>query len=193
MNLPEISSLTDQQLHDIYQWPQSRSFRLNLVLSSAGEVSGTDGTSLSLTNEQDRRLLRIIRKDSDVIIVGGESVRTEGWFLPPHGNLFVLSRSGDLPWDSCPDRSRVFVFPSVASLVHNLSKSDLHILCEGGLKTSQLIAQHFGFDDIALSFTNTNTLGEIPPELTYGHQYINVSALSSAEHTMTFGFWRRGN
>ena len=186
-----ISDLSDDELSELYAWPQSRTLRLNLVLSSKNDVKGADRTSLSLTNKEDRRLLRIIRARADVVISGAESVRAEGWFLPPKGRLCVLSLSGQLPWETCPDRSRVFVYQSVEALIHGLTSNDTHILCEGGLVTAELLAHHYGFDELALSFSGTTFISTLPPVLTKDSLFDLTVQLKDTEHNMAFGLWRR--
>ncbi|MDH6533026.1 hypothetical protein M2119_001263 [Aurantimicrobium minutum] len=180
---------SDQALRDIYAWPDTQTFRLNLLATPDGIV-GPDGTSHSLTNPEDRRILRAIRAEADVVIVGAESVRTEGWFLPPHGRLMVLSSTGFLPWDTCPDSTRVFVAPSASAIVHNLAKTETRVLCEGGLETAKLIAERIGFDEIALSTTGD----DIPPMLSFLHiqdDFALASQLINSLHQMTFRYWRR--
>lgn len=193
MSAVDISDLSESQLEQIYAWPEIRTIRLNLVLSPTGSIAGLDGTSQSLTSQEDRRILRIIRKDADVVIIGGESVRKEGWFLPPQGKLFILSSSGNLPWENCPDPTKVSVFPTLTALLHNLAAKDERILCEGGMKTAELLASHWGFDEIALSFAESSQVQQIPASLSTGNYFDLVSELISPAEKMTFGFWRRGN
>ena len=92
-------------------WPQQRWFRSNILLDTAGQSAGADGTSQSLTRGRDRLLLRSLRADAHAIVTGGETVRREGWHFPPHGFLFVAS-NGDLPMAECahPERVKVFSF-----------------------------------------------------------------------------------
>lgn len=185
----ESNDQSDQALSEIYAWPETLTFRLNLLLTPGG-IAGPDGTSHSLTNSEDRRILRVIRADADVVIVGAESVRKEGWFLPPRGRLMVLSSTGALPWDSCPDTTRVFVAPSASAIVHNLADSETRVLCEGGLATAELIAERIGFDEIALSTLGT----DIPSEaefLRITDEFSLAAEFTDSVHHMTFRFWRR--
>lgn len=185
----ESTEQSDQALREIYAWPVSRTFRLNLLVTTDGIV-GPDGTSQSLTNSEDRRILRAIRAEADVVIVGAESVRKEGWYFPPHGRLIVLSSTGSLPWETCPDSSRVFVAPSASAIVHNLAETETRVLCEGGLATAELIAERIGFDEIALSSEN-----EFFPQavnfLRIRDEFTLVAQLKNSAHKMTFRFWRR--
>jgi riboflavin biosynthesis pyrimidine reductase len=187
----EISLLSDEQLSDIYAWPQVRSFRLNMLLDAAGSSAGIDGTSNSLTTHEDRRLLRIIRNRAHVVIVGAQSLRSEGWFLPPHGRLAVLSRSGNIPWDTCPDKSRVSVFPSPTALIHSLRKGETHILCEGGISTAKILNDTIGFDEIALSRIGDGDLSHLPEFVSNSPDLSLTSTLVDTENVMTFLYWRR--
>lgn len=187
----QIQDFSDAQLSELYAWPLSRTLRCNLVMNSENDVKGADGTSLSLTNEEDRRLLRIIRANADVVIIGASSIRAEGWFLPPQGRLCVLSFSGVLPWETCPDRSRVFVYQSVESLIHGLRQHETKILCEGGLVTTQLLAEHYGFDEIALSFSQSLSVSALPNMFVHDDEFDLVLEMQDIEHNMAFGLWRR--
>ncbi|MDJ1115437.1 dihydrofolate reductase family protein [Microbacterium dauci] len=70
--------------------------RLNMITTLTGTAAGTDGTSESLTNRVDRTILGIIRAAADVVVVGAQSVRAEGYVVPRRARLAVVSRSGDL-------------------------------------------------------------------------------------------------
>lgn len=70
--------------------------RLNMITSLNGAAAGGDGTSDSITSPVDRTLLRAIRDDADVVVVGAQSVRAEGYVLPRNAVLAVVTASGDL-------------------------------------------------------------------------------------------------
>lgn len=77
--------------------PDSREhLRLNLVSTLDGRAAGADGTSESLTSRTDRMILGVIRQLADVVLVGAESVRREGYVRPRHTALAIVSASGDL-------------------------------------------------------------------------------------------------
>jgi riboflavin biosynthesis pyrimidine reductase len=83
-------------LVNLYRPPREEWLRLNLIGSVSGSAAGVDGTSETLTNKTDRMILRIIRDLSDVVLVGAASVRAEGYFVPRHAALAVVTGSGDL-------------------------------------------------------------------------------------------------
>lgn len=187
----ESSTLTDAQLAEIYRWPGERTFRLNMLLTADGKAHGVDGTSQSLTSVEDRRILRFIRADADVVILGAQSIRSEGWFLPPRGRIAVLSHSGNIPWETCPDKGRVNVYPSIPALIHSLNELDRNILCEGGLETAAAIALQVGFDDIALTRIDDSSTPAIPESFGNAREYRCDKILTDESNKMSFQFWRR--
>ena len=70
--------------------------RLNMITSLNGAAAGGDGTSDSITSPVDRTLLRAIRDDADIVLVGAQTVRAEGYVLPATALLAVVTASGDL-------------------------------------------------------------------------------------------------
>jgi riboflavin biosynthesis pyrimidine reductase len=84
------------RLLDLYRPPAGSWLRLNLITSVSGSAGGSDGTSETLTNPADRRLLGVIRELSDVVLIGAESLRREGYLLPSRSRLAVVTGSGDL-------------------------------------------------------------------------------------------------
>jgi riboflavin biosynthesis pyrimidine reductase len=162
-----------------------------MVLAEDGSATGGDGTSRSLTSAEDRRVLRAIRSDADVVLVGAESIRTEGWFLPPRGRLVVLSSTGNVPWETCPELARVNAYPSISAFLHSLQSSEVNILCEGGITTAELVSNQIGFDHIALTRINPAAQDELPSFIHSAADYILEKCLTEAQSHMTFQFWRR--
>ena len=85
--------------------------RLNMITSLTGSASGSDGTSESLTSRVDRAILGVIRAAADVVVVGAQSVRAEGYVVPRSSRLAIVTASGDLTGhrlslgpDASPDR-----------------------------------------------------------------------------------------
>ena len=87
---------TRERLLELYRTPRQHWLRLNLVTSVSGSAAGSDGTSETLTSAVDRRILGVIRELSDVVLVGAESVRAEGYVRPKRAPLAVVTGSGDL-------------------------------------------------------------------------------------------------
>ena len=83
-------------LLDAYRPPRADWLRINLIASVTGSATGVDGTSETLSSRPDRRILGVIRELADVVLVGAESVRTEGYQHPRRSRLAVVTLSGDL-------------------------------------------------------------------------------------------------
>ena len=83
-------------LLELYRPPRRQWTRLNLITTISGSAAGSDGTSETLTNPADRRLLGVIRELADVVLIGAQSVRAEGFLLPRRTRLAVVTGSGDL-------------------------------------------------------------------------------------------------
>lgn len=84
------------RLLEFYRPPSLPWLRLNLITSVSGSAGGSDGTSETLSNPADRRLLGVIRELADVVIIGAESLRREGYVVPARSRLAVVTSSGDL-------------------------------------------------------------------------------------------------
>ena len=118
----EIDAGSDEgraALDDFYAYPRERWLRLNFIASVNGQAAGSDGTSDSLTNRVDRRILGTIRRLGDLVLVGAGSLRTEGYFLPKTAPLAIVTTSGDLTGHRIPDdvaAGRIIVLcPSAAA------------------------------------------------------------------------------
>jgi riboflavin biosynthesis pyrimidine reductase len=85
-----------------YTPPLKRWLRINLIASVNGAAAGDDGTSNSLTNRVDRRILGTIRRLADVVLVGAGSVRAEGYVLPRTAPLAIITGKGDLSGHRIP-------------------------------------------------------------------------------------------
>jgi riboflavin biosynthesis pyrimidine reductase len=93
----ELDAATSRdRLLELYRPPSLPWLRLNLITSVSGSSGGSDGTSETLTNPADRRLLGVIRELADVVIIGAESLRREGYVVPARSRLAVVTASGDL-------------------------------------------------------------------------------------------------
>ena len=83
-------------LLDAYRPPREEWVRINLISSVTGSARGVDGTSESLSSRPDRRILGVIRELADVVLVGAETLRTEGYQHPRNSRLAVVTVSGNL-------------------------------------------------------------------------------------------------
>jgi riboflavin biosynthesis pyrimidine reductase len=94
-------------LTELYEPDRRDWLRLNLITSVNGSATGPDGTSESLSNRTDRKILGVLRELSDVVLVGASTVRAEGYLRPRRSALAVVTRTGDLGGHRLePDGSR---------------------------------------------------------------------------------------
>jgi riboflavin biosynthesis pyrimidine reductase len=103
LSLDEESS--HEQLREWYSPDGERSCRLTLISSSSGRLTGSDGTSYSLSNPADRAILKAQRHSSDAIISGASTIRQEAVPIPAHAPLVVVTRSGNLEGHQVSDHS----------------------------------------------------------------------------------------
>lgn len=111
-------------LRERYARSEAAYVRLNMITTLTGAASGPDGTSETLTSRVDRAILGIIRAAADVVVVGAQSVRAEGYIVPRAARLAIVTSSGDLSGhrlalapDSPADRVLVLCPASVADAV----------------------------------------------------------------------------
>ena len=96
----------------LYRVPKADWLRINLVTSVNGNAADENGTSDGLSNRIDRKILGVIRRAGDVVLVGAATVRAEGYLLPRTAALAVVSASGDLAGHAIPagtEQGRVLV------------------------------------------------------------------------------------
>lgn len=101
--LPEPGERIDTDADDvrdrlaaIYEPPESRWVRINLIASVDGTASDANGTSEGLGNAADRKILGAIRAVSDTVLVGAATLRAEGMIIPKSTHLTILTATGRL-------------------------------------------------------------------------------------------------
>ena len=174
-----------------YAAPSAKWLRTNLVTSVSGSAGGADGTSKTLTNASDRRVLGVIRELSDLVLVGARSVRTEGYLMPRRSSLAVVTSTGDLSGHALRDEDLprvVIACPASAEEKVRETLGDVQILslgqeratagelidglrdlgyesivCEGGpALAGQLVAAAL-VDEICLTTSPVANGGALPP------------------------------
>ena len=201
-----IVALAPQEpsLESTYAWRASGTHvRLNMAVDQRGEFRDQDGLSTGFSSPLDRRLLKIIRSDADAIVVGASTIRAEGWNLPQQGTLFVLSRSGDLPWATCSDPTRVHLIVEGLTAQEIVDKlvQDGHrkILVEGGGIVATMFARENMFDDVCLTVRNRlvpPTKDDLSPALegllgAAAKRFMLTSAIAQPDAQSIFALWRR--
>lgn len=80
--LPSTSAaeLTDSDLEQAYAYPGERPWlRANMVMTADGGFSGPDGLTAAISGAADRHVFALLRRLSDVVLVGAGTVRAEGY------------------------------------------------------------------------------------------------------------------
>ncbi|HEV7172687.1 dihydrofolate reductase family protein [Pedococcus sp.] len=95
-------SLDRAQLTDLYAAPARRWMRANFVSTLDGAATGGDHRSGSINTEADHVVFDLLRRLSDVVVVGAGTVRAEGYPSlrvgdPAAPRLVVVSHSGAVP------------------------------------------------------------------------------------------------
>jgi riboflavin biosynthesis pyrimidine reductase len=157
----ETTAETRALLVELYAPLARATVRINMIASLNGSAVGDDGTSESLSNRTDRRILGVIRDSADVVLVGARTVRREGYLGPRASTLAIVTLSGDLtghrlgdaphpPLILCPASAVARVDTQLAGIAHEVavvqsptldaveivrtltSRGLTSIVCEGG-------------------------------------------------------------
>ena len=145
---------SDEELIAAYA-PEDRGvsmIRLNMVSSLDGAAT-LEGRSGGLGGEADQQMMMRLRMLTDVILVGANTVRVEGYQgsliddkaahwrqaqgLPPHPQLVVATRRGGAP--------------PLAELVARFRAENKQVLCEGGPHIFGQLAAMDAIDDLCLT------------------------------------------
>lgn len=102
------------RLLELYRPPRAEWLRLNLIAGVTGAAIGTDGTSETLSNPADRRILGVIRELADVVLIGASTLRTEAYLQPRRSRLAIVTLSGNLAGHRLPDSSPLVICPAAA-------------------------------------------------------------------------------
>lgn len=145
VGLTDIANLTDEQVLALYAFPPGPWVRMNFVASADGAAT-LGGVSGELGDAQDQRLLGLLRRPADAVMVGSGTLRAEGYGglrlgeaavawrrargLADHPRLVVVTRSLALD-------------PGAAFFVDAPAKP-LVVTCEDGLA-----GRVGGFDSVA--------------------------------------------
>jgi riboflavin biosynthesis pyrimidine reductase len=89
----DYASVSDQDLIDLYRYPPDPVLRANMVTSADGAAS-LDGASAGLSSAADRHVFALLRTLADVILVGANTARVEGYKPVRIRELWRHLRSG---------------------------------------------------------------------------------------------------
>jgi riboflavin biosynthesis pyrimidine reductase len=84
-----------------YAWPDSGYWvRAMMVMSLDGVITGPDGRSGSISSKTDRDIMKVVRQESDVVLIGAGTMRAERYGpMIGRSRIAIVSASLDLPWE----------------------------------------------------------------------------------------------
>jgi riboflavin biosynthesis pyrimidine reductase len=155
----------DVALDDAYAAP-ARWVR-GLFVSSVDGAVELDGSSDALSGPADRRVLTHLRGTADVVLVGAQTVRAEGWRpprpsaerraqrraagLPDVPTYAVVTRSEDLPRGDAEGEVLVLAGTPAEVLDDLAGRGLTRVVCEGGPSWLAQIAAAGRLDELCLT------------------------------------------
>lgn len=174
---------------------------VKLAMTLDGRIADCTGNAKWISSPRAREQTDRLRQRVDVIMVGAETVRRDNPSLlchqAPNPDLWraVISHSGCLPHtaqiltDEAKDRTLVYSNPEEA-LKDLAQRGFLHVLCEGGLRLVQSLAQLDAIDEW-IQITAPFVLGA--QLIQESHIQFECGACTCASHDCpeTFTIWRK--
>jgi riboflavin biosynthesis pyrimidine reductase len=124
----------------------------NLVLGSDGSTT-LDGSSKSLSSAEDRKRFHELRAQASVILIGGNTARTEPYAQTPVP-LIVISKSGDIP-DSVRRNSmaQIWDLDPISAVEKAANQFGGNLLVEGGMNLIQELLIANKIDELYLTLS----------------------------------------
>jgi riboflavin biosynthesis pyrimidine reductase len=189
-----FADLSRSDLETLYAWPSNVTSRINLVVDTDGSTTGADGSSNTLSSQHDRQILKLVREDASLVIVGANSVRCEGWHIPSHGFLAVVSRHGLDELPPCPQPERIHV--GALETVLEFAQSSPHWICEGGKTLVEVLLASDRIDELCLTLTlpaqSSSTTPLLPEWIFQKLQFTPELKHAIRDGNKLFTLWRRG-
>ena len=167
-------------------YPELIGVRLNMVVSGSGNFTDETGSSRGISNDLDRKLIGHLRRQSDVVVTGGNTARKEQYRVPSHCSLAVISSSFSL------DEDGYIKLPNAESAIADLREMGFEkILLETGPSLSKFFLESGQVDEFCLTVTSGDL--EVAAKTVSGFG-VKLELLGAAELEGTlFTRWRRGN
>ena len=155
----------DVSLDEVYAAPER--WVRGLMVSSVDGAAEVDGSSEPLSGPADRRVLSHLRGTADVVLVGGQTVRAEGW-RPPRPSperrarrraegrpevpaYAVVSASGDVPRGDAEGEVLVLAGTPDEVLDDLAQRGLTRVTCEGGPSWLAQVAAAGRLDELCLT------------------------------------------
>ena len=124
----------------------------NLVLGSDGSTT-LDGSSKSLSSAEDRKRFHELRAQASVILIGGNTARTEPYAQTPVP-LIVISKSGEIP-DSVRKNSmaQIWDLDPISAVEKAANQFGGNLFVEGGMNLIQELLIANKIDELYLTLS----------------------------------------
>ena len=167
-------------------YPELVGVRLNMVVSGAGTFTDENGSSRGISNDLDRKLIGHLRRQSDVVVTGGNTARKEQYRVPSHCALAVISNSFTL------EQEGYIRLDDHATAISQLTDMGFErILLETGPTLSKFFLETGQVDEFCLTVTNGDL--DVAAKTVAGFG-VDLELMGATEQEDTlFSRWRRGN
>lgn len=157
-----------------------------MIVNSLGEFVDSKGSSRGISNELDRKLIGYLRKQSDVVVTGGNTARSENYRVPSHCALAVISRTFNL------DDERFFHLGNPETALQELRNLGFkRILLETGPTLSKYFLARDQVDEFCLTVAGASQPVANKVLKSFGAKLALVESVEI--DGMLFTRWRRGN
>jgi riboflavin biosynthesis pyrimidine reductase len=124
----------------------------NLVLGSDGSTT-LDGSSKSLSSAEDRKRFHELRAQASVILIGGNTARTEPYAETPVP-LVVITRSGDIPESVRENpKAQIWELDPISAIDKAQKEFGECVLVEGGMNLIQELLLANKIDELYLTLS----------------------------------------
>ena len=124
----------------------------NLVLGSDGSTT-LGGSSKSLSSTEDRRRFHELRTRASVILIGGNTARSEPYATTPVP-LVVITRSGNIPESIRENpKAQIWELDPVSAIEKAQKEFGGHVLVEGGMGLVEELLVRNQIDELYLSLS----------------------------------------
>jgi len=171
-------------------------FTWKVATTLDAKIAAVDGTSKWITNETSRADVQVLRRQSDAILVGTNTVITDDQHLIPRGNfagyfhnpIRVICGEQDLPKDAkiFDATAQTFVVKSkdLDLLVEKLNELKInHVFVEAGPTLASAMVDHCLMDELVI-YQAPSLLGSGKPFFTFDYQ-TTISDQMRLDHIST--------
>lgn len=167
-------------------YQEFKGVRLNMIVGASGEFVDDNGSSRGLSNDLDRKLIGHLRRQSDVIVTGGNTARKEQYRVPSHCSLAVISETFQIE-----DPSFISLKNPERAIPHLKELGFESILLETGPTLSKFFLEADLVDEFCLTVSNGDKITAVKTLAGFNSSLVLAEAFTLEGSLFTV--WRRGN